>query len=190
MSDNILFCSWLISLPIIGVSSSLFHKRYFSADAPSYCPDVPNKADSTFTIESTCYHLVQNPNSPATRDFARSDCQSRKGRLLTIKTDQIQRNIKNAINRMSDSHTVLLGLMKESYQWKWMDGKNTNLTYTHPRIYSHRFFMSHFLAVNKGLDSRFLMHIQILAIHKTPNLDVLLILTHWHLITWKLSHHE
>ena len=89
-----------------------------------YCPvDAPNKPETTFVIGDTCYHLIQNSNARTTRDFARSDCQSRNGDLLTMKTKAIQDSVMAAVNERSDSHTVLLGLVKEGNNWIWADGK-------------------------------------------------------------------
>lgn len=93
------------------------------SDASAYCPSVRNKAESTFIFGNSCYNLVQNPDSSTTRDFARSDCQSRNGDLLTIKNEKTQNMVMKAVDQMSDSHTILLGLKREGKQWKWVDGE-------------------------------------------------------------------
>ena len=91
------------------------------------CSDFSNKDDSSFTIGDSAYQLIQNPSSQTTRDFARSDCQSRNGDLLTIKDEATQNKLLEILDNISDSHTILLGLKKEAGQWKWVDGKSMKI---------------------------------------------------------------
>lgn len=89
------------------------------------CPHVADEEDFTFSIDSICYHYIEPRDSRQVFfAVAESDCKSRGGHLLTIKDNNTQQELlkQDRLGKVSQSHTIVIGLRKSGSGWQWTSG--------------------------------------------------------------------
>ncbi|XP_045161627.2 collectin-12-like isoform X2 [Mercenaria mercenaria] len=95
----------------------------FSKIDATGCPEVKNKEDNLFIINSMCYHFIATPDVQVTFDSAQPDCVSRGGHLVTIKDNETQAELTSVLQQKAESHTILIGLRRQGELWKWVTGE-------------------------------------------------------------------